>query len=166
MIDVYTDGGSSGNPGPGGWAFVVLFPDGSRVERSGGSGETTNNRMELEAVIRALEFLLNIPRVVPGRAFGEGREVINLHTDSQYVQLGISRWIHTWVRNGWKTSGNKAVKNQELWKRLHELTQQFQLRWVWIKGHAGDPHNERCDRLVQKEIKKIKETQANCTDPT
>lgn len=166
MIDVYTDGGSSGNPGPGGWAFIVLFPDGSRVERSGGSGETTNNRMELEAVIRALEFLLSTPGKVLDRGGREGREVINLHTDSQYVQLGISRWIHTWVRNGWKTSGNKAVKNQELWKRLYELSQQFQLQWIWVKGHAGDTYNERCDRLVQKEIEKIKETQANRTDPT
>lgn len=166
MIDVYTDGGSSGNPGPGGWAFIVLYPDGSQVERSGGSGETTNNRMELEAVIRALKFLGSKSIEVLGQATGEVRQTINLHTDSQYVQLGISRWIHTWIQNGWKTSGNKAVKNQELWKRLWELTQQFQLRWVWIKGHAGNPYNERCDRLVQKEIKKIRETQANQTNAT
>jgi ribonuclease HI len=162
MIDVYTDGGSSGNPGPGGWAFLVLYPDGSRVERSGGERETTNNRMELEAVIHALEFLLDrssVP-VVPTGA----QTCINLHTDSQYVQLGISQWIHTWVRNGWKTSGRKAVKNQDLWKRLWDLVSQFQVRWIWIKGHAGNPYNERCDRLVQEEIRKLKETQANSID--
>lgn len=164
MIDVYTDGGSSGNPGPGGWAFLVLYPDGSRVERSGGSVETTNNRMELEAVIQALVFLRDNFRVSSHQT--EDSKVINLHTDSQYVQLGISQWIHGWIRNGWKTSGHKAVKNQELWKQLWKLSKLFQVQWVWIKGHAGDPHNERCDQLVQEEIRKIKETQANSTDIT
>ncbi len=154
MIDVYTDGGSSGNPGPGGWAFLVRYPDGSLVERSGGCNHTTNNRMELEAVIRALEFLRNT------------EDVIHLHTDSQYVQLGITRWIHTWVRNGWKTSDRKAVKNQELWRRLLELVQRFRVQWVWIKGHSGDPLNERCDGLVQAEISKIKEKQANSKNTT
>lgn len=164
MIDVYTDGGSSGNPGPGGWAFLVLYPDGSQVERSGGARETTNNRMELEAVIHALEFLRDTQNSAPQKA--ETSKAINLHTDSQYVQLGISRWIHTWLRNGWRTSDHKAVKNQELWKRLLELAPHFQVRWVWIKGHAGHPHNERCDWLVQEEIRKIKETQANSTNKT
>ncbi|MFO7850507.1 MAG: ribonuclease HI [Spirochaetia bacterium] len=146
-IVIYSDGGCSGNPGPGGWAFVLLDGD-RRRERSGGEARTTNNRMELTAVTQALETVLKETEL-------QGRKV-HIYTDSQYVKNGISTWIHTWEKNGWLTSAKKPVKNQEYWKRLKELTDSMDIQWNWVKGHAGDELNEACDSMVQGEIKKYK----------
>jgi ribonuclease HI len=141
-IEIYTDGGCHGNPGPGGWAFVLTVGD-FRHEASGGAAVTTNNRMELEAVIRALEHA--------SEAY-EPEAPIVVHTDSQYVRNGITSWIHRWVKNGWQTAGKKPVKNRELWQRLLELDKRLQVDWKWVKGHSGNLENERCDSLVQIEI--------------
>lgn len=142
-IVIYTDGGCSGNPGPGAWAYVLLR-DGERFEASGAEPDTTNNRMELSAVIMALERLVGDPglRKVP----------VELHTDSQYVQLGMTRWIAGWVRNGWKNASGDPVKNQDLWRRLQGTAEGLAITWHWVKGHEGDELNERCDELVQAAI--------------
>lgn len=140
-IDIYTDGGCHGNPGPGAWAYVVANPAG---EASGAEGQTTNNRMELTAVIEAL------------RHAGQYRgSSIRIHTDSQYVKNGITTWIKTWIRNGWRTAAKKPVKNRDLWEILHRLDQQVEPQWHWVKGHAGIDMNERCDQLVQQAISRI-----------
>src|SRR5690606_20580854 len=138
VVDVYSDGACRGNPGPGGWG-VLLRANGTEKELWGGEADTTNNRMELTAVIRALEALTRRSRV---RVF----------TDSQYVQKGISEWIHSWKRKGWMTSERKPVKNVDLWKRLDELAALHEIEWRWVKGHAGHPENERADRLANKGI--------------
>ena len=146
MISVYTDGGCSGNPGPGGWAYVII--DGNAgdtappVENWGAESSTTNNRMELQAVIAALEKVS--AKTVPG--------TITVYTDSQYVQKGITEWIKEWKSRGWKTSAKKPVKNQDLWQRLDALSAGLPITWVWVKGHAGNKYNERCDHLTQKAI--------------
>jgi ribonuclease HI len=142
-IEIWTDGGCLGNPGPGGWAFVVRTPAG-QVERSGFEALTTNNRMELIAVREALLRL----------ASGPAREgtPVTVHTDSQYVQKGITQWITAWEKNGWKTSAKKPVKNIELWRALLELSRGLSISWVWVLGHAGVEMNERCDQLVQLAI--------------
>jgi ribonuclease HI len=133
-VEIYTDGACKGNPGPGGWGVVLRA--GARVkELHGGEPGTTNNRMELTAVIRALESL-------------KRPCAVRLHTDSQYVQKGITEWIHAWKLRGWRTTGKKAVKNVDLWRRLDELAGQHQIKWIWVKGHAGDPGNERADELA------------------
>lgn len=142
-IEIWTDGGCLGNPGPGGWAFVVRTAAGQE-EHSGFEAQTTNNRMELVAVREALLRLSRMPSA-------EGVPV-TVHTDSQYVQKGITQWIHTWAKNGWKTSAKKPVKNGELWLALLELSGDLPIRWVWVMGHAGIEMNERCDRLVQEAI--------------
>ena len=148
-ITIYTDGGCSGNPGPGGWAFVLMHGTGGTAEiiGSGGEADTTNNRMELRAVISALE---EAERLAPGGA------AVELVTDSQYVKNGITTWINSWKRNGWKTSDKKPVKNKELWEELDEVNSRVRPRFSWVKGHAGNEHNERCDALVQVEIGKQK----------
>jgi ribonuclease HI len=143
---VYTDGGCSGNPGPGGWAFVIADERGVIVEKAGGAILTTNNQMELLAVIKALEYLFT---------GDEKPEEIGIHTDSQYVQKGITDWIKKWKLNGWKTADKKPVKNRELWQRLDALSSVSALNWSWVKGHAGNPLNERCDELVQAAIKSL-----------
>ena len=133
-VEIYTDGACKGNPGRGGWG--ALLTSGSHVrELHGGESHTTNNRMELMAVIRALEALKR-----PSRA--------RVHTDSQYVQLGISKWIHGWKKNGWKTADKKQVKNAELWRELDQLASKHEIEWVWVKGHAGNAGNERADELA------------------
>jgi ribonuclease HI len=133
-VTVYTDGACKGNPGPGGWGALVV--DGTLVrELSGGERATTNNRMEMTAVIRALE------------ALGDGRDV-DLHTDSQYVKNGIEQWIHGWKRNGWKTADRKPVKNEDLWRELDRLVARHRVRWHWVRGHAGHAGNERADALA------------------
>ncbi|MGA2640566.1 MAG: ribonuclease HI [Spirochaetia bacterium] len=142
-IEIWTDGGCLGNPGPGGWAFVVQS-GGQVQELSGFDANTTNNRMELTAVREALQMLSAQPS-------SNGRPV-TLHTDSQYVQKGITQWIHAWARNGWKTSAKKPVKNSELWHALWDLSRSFSISWVWVMGHAGNVMNERCDFLVQEAI--------------
>jgi len=147
-MDIYTDGGCHGNPGPGGWGCVLVFTSGM-VELKGHESFTTNNRMELTAVIRALEHMQGQP-IVAG-------EVLRVHTDSQYVQQGISNWIHGWIRNGWRTASKEPVKNKDLWIQLHELAQKFSLEWKWVRGHNGDPLNERCDQLVQAAIQAMEQ---------
>ncbi len=145
-IDVYTDGGCHGNPGPGAWAFVIQ--GGFSAEEAGADLATTNNRMELQAVIEALRYLTRHRNAVAA---------VRIHTDSQYVKNGINEWIHTWIRNGWRTAAKRPVKNQDLWIRLHELNQLVQPSWVWVRGHAGNELNERCDALVQEYIGRIEQ---------
>ncbi len=144
-IDIYTDGGCSGNPGIGGWAYVIVA-NGRQESEYGSDPATTNNRMELTAVIRAL-------RRVEERDTDAARPSINLHTDSQYVRNGITSWIRTWVRNGWRTSGKDPVKNRDLWEELLQRSERFDIRYTWVRGHAGDPLNETCDALVQQAIR-------------
>ena len=138
-VDIYSDGACRGNPGPGGWGAVIKFGQ-SRKEILGGEKATTNNRMEMTAVIRALASLQNGSRV---RVF----------TDSQYVQKGISEWIGGWKRKGWRTADKKPVKNVDLWQRLDEATQRHEIAWHWVKGHAGDVMNERADALARQGMK-------------
>lgn len=134
LIEIYTDGACKGNPGAGGWG-ARLEAGGKVRELHGGEKHTTNNRMELTAVIRALETLTRPARV-------------RVHTDSQYVQLGISTWIHQWKKRGWRTADKKPVKNEDLWRRLDELAAQHEIDWAWVRGHAGHPGNERADELA------------------
>lgn len=133
-VEIYTDGACKGNPGRGGWG-VYLNYKGNEKELYGGELETTNNRMELMAVIQALESLTR-----PVRA--------RIHTDSQYVQKGMSEWIHNWKRRNWRTVDNKPIKNLDLWQRLDELVPQHNIEWIWVRGHAGHDGNERADRLA------------------
>jgi len=137
-VHVYTDGACKGNPGPGGWG-ALLVAGGREQELYGGERETTNNRMELIAVIRALESL-DVPSEV------------DLHTDSQYVKNGIETWIHGWKRNGWKTSDRKPVKNAELWRELEAATLRHRIRWHWVKGHADNAGNLRADALANRGV--------------
>ena len=155
-IEIFTDGGCSGNPGPGGWAFVLRRGT-EEILGSGGEGNTTNNRMELRAVISALE---EVERIIAGGGAGAastpaaGRAEVELWTDSQYVKNGITAWINSWKRNGWRTADKKPGKNQELWMELDAVAARVKPKFSWIKGHAGHEHNERCDELVQVEIRK------------
>lgn len=142
-IEIFTDGGCSGNPGPGGWAYV-LIDGGSVKERSGGTADTTNNRMELTAVISALQDVHSNP--------AWRSRALRVSTDSQYVKNGITQWIQGWIRNGWKTASKQPVKNQDLWQELYGLTRGLQLEWFWVKGHSGHQQNERCDTLVKQEM--------------
>jgi ribonuclease HI len=137
-VVIYTDGACSGNPGPGGWGSVLLY-NGHRRELSGGDAETTNNRMELMAVIQALETLKR-----PCEA--------EVYTDSVYVMKGITEWIANWKKRGWKTAGRKPVKNVELWQRLEQAAGRHDVSWNWIKGHSGVPENERADELATSAI--------------
>ena len=137
-VVIFTDGACSGNPGPGGWGSVLLY-NGHRRELSGGEAETTNNRMEMMAVIQALETLKR-----PCKAI--------IHTDSVYVMKGMTEWISEWKMRGWKTAAKKPVKNVELWQRLEEAVNSHVVEWVWIKGHSGVPENERADELARMAI--------------
>ena len=141
-ITVYTDGGSSPNPGTGGWA-AILVSGVHKKEIKGGEANTTNNRMELMAAISALEAL-------------KKPSTVDMHTDSQYVHRGISQYIHTWKRNGWKTAEKAPVKNGELWQRLDAAVVRHDVRWHWVKGHAGHELNERADQLVQEAIADVR----------
>ena len=134
VVEVYTDGACKGNPGVGGWG-ALLQTAGRTRELYGGEPLSTNNRMELTAVIRALEALKRPCRV-------------RLHTDSKYVQLGISNWINAWKKNGWRTSDKKPVKNEDLWRRLDELAALHEIEWLWVKGHADNSGNVRADELA------------------
>ena len=147
-IDIYTDGGCSGNPGPGGWAYVIICSE-KIYKNSGCDKETTNNKMELTAVIKALEAYKNLSLKSSGLAGQKAR----VFTDSAYVKNGITSWIVTWLKNGWKTSDKKDVKNKELWIALKNLSDKIAPEWEWVKGHSGDKWNEECDALVKKEIK-------------
>jgi ribonuclease HI len=138
VVEIFSDGACRGNPGPGGWGAILRLKDVEK-ELYGGEAATTNNRMELTAVIRALEALTRPARV-------------RLYTDSQYVQKGISLWIHDWKRRGWRTAEKKPVKNADLWRELDELAARHDIEWHWVKGHAGHVENERADRLANKGI--------------
>ena len=143
QVEVHTDGACLGNPGPGGWAALLRW---GAIERelAGGEPDTTNNRMELMAAIAALE------------ALREPCDVI-LTTDSQYVRQGILDWLSNWIRRGWKTAGGDPVKNRDLWERLHAAAILHKVDWRWVKGHSGDPDNERVDMLARAAAVKIKE---------
>ena len=134
-VVIFTDGACSGNPGPGGWGALLRFGE-HQKEIFGGAPNTTNNQMELTAAIEALETLTRPCRV-------------ELHTDSQYVMNGITKWLPGWIRNGWKTAAKKPVKNADLWQRLNAATDRHQIDWHWVKGHAGHPDNERADELAR-----------------
>ena len=135
-VDAYTDGACKGNPGPGGWGVLLKYGGRTR-ELCGGEAHTTNNRMELTAVIRALEAL-------------NRRCEVRLHTDSKYVQQGITQWIHAWKKRGWKTTDKKPVKNEDLWRRLEELAAGHEIEWLWVRGHSGHDGNERADELANQ----------------
>ncbi|MBL1430234.1 MAG: ribonuclease HI [Robiginitomaculum sp.] len=135
-VEIYTDGACRGNPGPGGWGALLIFGDVEK-EISGGEDSTTNNRMELMAAIRALNQLKRSCKVT-------------LHTDSKYVRDGITKWLDSWKRRGWKTAAKKPVKNRDLWEELDTATQRHSIEWLWVKGHDGDPGNERADELANK----------------
>lgn len=141
--EIYTDGACSGNPGPGGWGTVLYFTDGTAQELGGAAAQTTNNRMELQAAIAALEYLLHSGQTEP----------TTLHTDSEYVKNGITKWVKGWKSKGWKTSTGKPVLNQDLWEILDDLNQkvaaQIPLQWKYVRGHSGDVGNDRCDAIAR-----------------
>jgi ribonuclease HI len=141
-VVIYTDGACKGNPGPGGWG-AWLRSGGHEKEIWGGEDQTTNNRMELTAVIESLAALK-----APSR--------VTLHLDSEYVRNGITSWIHNWKRRGWRTASNQAVKNVDLWQRLDALTQAHQIDWRWVRGHAGDEGNERADALANRGVDEVR----------
>lgn len=136
IVEIYTDGACSGNPGPGGWGALLLYGENEK-EITGGAFETTNNRMELTAAIEALKLL-------------KRRCTVHLHTDSTYVRDGITKWINGWKAKGWKTASKKQVKNEDLWRELDAAAAKHDIEWKWVKGHAGDPGNERADALANQ----------------
>ena len=140
-VDIYTDGACSGNPGPGGWGVLIEI-DNENIELSGGDRETTNNRMELMAAIKALEEI-------------DKDYEITLYTDSNYVKDRITSWISNWKKNNWKTANKKDVKNKELWMRLDEAIKDKNISWVWVKGHAGNAGNEQADYLARSALEKL-----------
>ena len=146
-VDIFTDGACSGNPGPGGWGAIL--PTGkAEKEIYGGEAQTTNNRMELTAVIEALRLLKRSVRV-------------RVHTDSQYVQKGISEWIHGWKRRGWKTADKQPVKNVDLWQALDVESARHEIEWKWVRGHAGHIENERADELARRGVDAVRAGQQN-----
>jgi len=145
QVDIYTDGSCKGNPGPGGWGSVLRFGDHVR-EFFGGELDTTNNRMELTAAIEALKLLKEPCRVV-------------LTTDSVYVRDGVTKWIHGWRKNGWRTAAKKPVKNQDLWRALDAEVARHEIDWRWVKGHSGHPGNERADALANRGIATVLDSQ-------
>lgn len=143
-IEIFTDGACKGNPGPGGWAYLLRYNEHEKLE-SGAVADTTNNQMELMAVIQALQAL-------------KKPCLIHVYTDSQYVQKGIKEWLPTWQKNGWRTSQKKAVKNQELWQMLVDASQMHEVHWHWVRGHSGHPENERVDAAACAAIEKLQGT--------
>jgi ribonuclease HI len=143
-VEIFTDGACSGNPGPGGWGAILRA---GTVEKElwGGEPATTNNRMEMLAVIRALE---SLKRPVSARVY----------TDSQYVQKGISEWIHGWKKRGWKTASKEPVKNEDLWRQLDTEAAKHTIEWLWVRGHAGHVENERCDALARQGVDAVRKT--------
>jgi len=137
VVEIYTDGACSGNPGPGGWGAVLSYGGRSKELRGGEAAPTTNNRMELMAAIQALESLRRPSKV-------------QLHTDSSYLRNGITGWLASWKRNGWKTASRQPVKNEDLWRRLDAAAAKHDVQWLWVRGHAGDPGNERADALANR----------------
>ena len=143
IVELYTDGACSGNPGPGGWGCILRFK-GVEKELCGGEDATTNNRMEMKAVISGLEAL-------------KRPCTIDVYTDSQYVQKGITEWIWAWKKRGWKTADNKPVKNADLWQELDALVRKHKVSWHWVKGHAGHPENERADSLARQGLQEARD---------
>ena len=141
MINIYTDGACKGNPGPGGWGALIIDGD-IENEIYGGENNTTNNRMEIMAVIMALQTV-------------NTKNEITVFTDSTYVQKGINEWINKWKMNGWKASNKKEVKNKDLWVQLDSLVTKLQINWIWVKGHSGHPGNERADYLANQGVNKV-----------
>ena len=141
-VDIYTDGACLGNPGPGGWAFIIKYNGGKIKEFSGSEKYTTNNKMELTAAIKAVEYF-------------KKKIIINLYTDSKYLKDGITIWIKKWKLNGWKTSNKKKVKNSDLWKVLEEGIKDHKIHWVWVKGHNENIFNEKADMLAKKAIESL-----------
>ena len=142
-IKIYTDGACIGNPGPGGWAVIILFEN-EKKELFGGEKLTTNNRMELTAAIKALEYFSKEEKKRPSL------KNLKIYTDSNYVKDGITNWINVWEKNNWKTADKKNVKNIDLWKRLKDLTKSNQIEWNWIKGHSDNPMNDLADKLAKR----------------
>ena len=142
MITIYTDGACSGNPGVGGWGVVIIDDNKNETFLNGGDNDTTNNKMELTAAIKALKTF-------------EKKSTITLITDSKYVKDGIQSWIQNWKKNGWKTAAKKPVKNKELWIELDELIARHNITWKWVKGHAGNTHNEKADYLARRYIEEM-----------
>jgi len=138
-VEIYTDGACRGNPGPGGWAAILRWRDREKI-LSGFEKHTTNNRMELKAVIEAFKALKMPCKVL-------------VYTDSTYLKNGITSWIQKWKRNGWKTAEGTPVKNRDLWEELDRIIQKHHVTWIWVKGHSGNPENERCDKLAREVIK-------------
>jgi ribonuclease HI len=145
VVDIYTDGACSGNPGPGGWGVVLRYGTHEKELCGGEASETTNNRMELMAAIQALE---SLTRAV----------TVRLYTDSTYVRSGITSWLPNWKRNGWKTADKQPVKNADLWQRLEAAVERHDVDWLWVKGHAGDPGNERADALANRGMEQARGT--------
>jgi len=143
VVDMFTDGACRGNPGPGGWGLILRWCGTEKVYY-GGESETTNNRMEMMAAIQGLE---SLKRRVP----------VRIHTDSTYLRDGITKWIHTWKKNGWRTAAKKPVKNEDLWRRLEAAMEGHQVEWIWVKGHAGHEENERADELARMGAKEAAE---------
>jgi ribonuclease HI len=141
-VTIFTDGACSGNPGPGGYG-AILVSGNHRKEIKGGEANTTNNRMELMAAIVALEAL-------------KRPCTVDLHTDSQYLRLGITQWLEGWKRNGWRTAARQAVKNEDLWRRLDDAARRHGVRWHWVKGHAGHDENERADELAREGLREAR----------
>jgi ribonuclease HI len=137
VVEIYTDGACSGNPGPGGWGVVLQYGNRTKELWGGEAQPTTNNRMELTAAIRALEGLTR-------------KSTVRLHTDSSYVRNGVTGWLAGWKRNGWKTASKQPVKNEDLWRRLDTAAGKHDVQWLWVRGHAGNPGNERADALANR----------------
>jgi len=137
-VTLYTDGACSGNPGPGGWACVLIYGEHEK-ELSGGAAETTNNRMEMTAALEGLKILKRPCKV-------------EFYTDSNYLKDGVTQWLAGWKKRGWKTATRKPVKNQDIWEQLDQVIQTHQIEWHWVKGHAGDEYNERCDELAREAL--------------
>jgi len=144
VVELFTDGACKGNPGPGGWGSLLRFRD-TEKELCGGEPDTTNNRMELTAVIKGLETLNRSCRV-------------RIVTDSQYVKQGVTQWMANWRRNGWRTANKKPVKNRDLWEALDAQIRRHQVEWQWVRGHSGHPENERADLLANKGVDQMQKT--------
>jgi ribonuclease HI len=151
-VIIHTDGACSGNPGPGGWGAILDY-NGTRKELFGGAADTTNNRMEIQAAVEALNAL-------------KRPCTVEMHVDSQYVKDGITKWIHGWKKNGWKTAGKKPVKNVELWQALDEAIKRHTISWHWVKGHDGHPDNERADELAREGMAPFKAAPKSSLIPT
>jgi ribonuclease HI len=147
LVEIYTDGACSGNPGPGGWGAVLTYNGRERELYGGEAAPTTNNRMELMAAIQALESLTR-------------PSVVRLHTDSVYVRSGITSWLNSWKRNGWRTAAKQPVKNSDLWRRLDAAAAKHEVHWLWVKGHAGNPGNERADALANRGMTEARASQS------